>query len=152
MPANRGRKFPHPMAGLSFYLILWGRGGLKVCICVYVAWRYLPNPPALGSNYFERFSGSPNWGVGKVSDSMEVYSPLFLIFFNIFIISLVEETVCKPNPCQNGGTCWSTEGSQTVKCVCQSGYGRTYCQTKNNSQKPFPLPQNPTKKPFIHQP
>jgi len=33
-------------------------------------------PPTRAPNYLGRVFGSPKWGVGKVSDCMEVYSPL----------------------------------------------------------------------------
>jgi hypothetical protein len=40
---------------------------------------------------------------------------------------------CSNAPCQNGGTCYNSMNGQGFLCICKSGWGDRYCQTKVRS-------------------
>jgi len=40
---------------------------------------------------------------------------------------------CSNSPCQNGGTCYNAMNGQSFICICKSGYGDRYCQTRVRS-------------------
>jgi hypothetical protein len=40
---------------------------------------------------------------------------------------------CSGAPCQNGGSCYNTPNGQNFICICKSGWGDRYCQTKVRS-------------------
>ena len=64
--------------------------------------------------------------------SLFVLFPTLLLSQNILFITiiLVAGNPCRPNPCENGGTCNPGHGGKLFECMCREGFTGDKCLGK----------------------
>lgn len=67
----------------------------------------------------------PDCKKGAIIDLKKNLSQPFNLFISCFLLAA---SPCRPNPCQNGGTCMKGPKRSSFQCSCPDGYSGTFCE------------------------